>query len=123
MGALTQVREIVAMNLRSIPQRLGASLMIVITEVPRKGDTSGANVTLRGVEPNGFTLRPEVKLVAGRRFRPGLRELMVGDGAYTQFAGLDIGQRLRFRGSDWEIVGRFRSGDAHDSELWTDLGT
>ena len=30
MGALTQVREIVVMNLRSIPQRLGASLVIVI---------------------------------------------------------------------------------------------
>jgi putative ABC transport system permease protein len=201
MGALTQVREIVVMNLRSIPQRLGASLVIVIgiggvvgvlvamlsmsagldktltatgnpdraiilrggsngelasfmdrasgtlvkqdpgiargadglpaasgeiiviTEVPRKGDTSGANVTLRGVEPSGFSLRPEVKLVAGRRFRPGLRELMVGDGAFTQFAGLDIGQHLRFRGGDWLIVGRFRSGDAHDSELWTDLET
>jgi putative ABC transport system permease protein len=201
MSTATQIREIVLMNLRSIPQRLGASLVIVIgiggvvgvlvamlsmsagldktltatgnpdraiilrggsngelasfldrasatlvkqdpaiargpddlpaasgeiiviTEVPRKGDTSGANVTLRGVEPNGFVLRPEVKLVAGRRFRSGLREIIVGDGAFTQFAGLDIGEHLRFRGGDWLIVGRFRSGDAHDSELWTDLET
>jgi putative ABC transport system permease protein len=102
---------------------LGSGELIVVTEVPRRGDTSGANVSLRGVEPKGFALRPELRITAGRRFRPGLRELIVGDGAYTQFAGLDLGDHLRFRGGDWLIVGRFRSGDAHDSELWTDLET
>ena len=25
------------------------------------------------------------------------------------------------RGSDWTVVGAFQSGDAHDSELWTDI--
>ncbi|MEO7251018.1 MAG: ABC transporter permease [Arenimonas sp.] len=201
MSTLTQVREIVLMNLRSIPQRLGASFVIVIgiggvvgvlvamlsmsaglsktltatgnpnraivlrggsngelasfldrasntlikqdpaiaraddglpfasgeiiviTEVPRKGDTSGANVSLRGVEPKGFALRPELHLIEGRLFKPGLRELMVGDGAYQQFDGLDIGSKLKFRGSYWTVVGRFKSGDAHDSELWADLET
>jgi putative ABC transport system permease protein len=201
MSTLTQVREIVLMNLRSIPQRLGASLVIVIgiggvvgvlvamlsmsaglgktlnatgdperavvlrggsngelasfldraaatlirqdpaiaraqdglplasgeiivvTEVPRRGDTSGANVSLRGVEPKGFELRPELRIVEGRRFKPGLRELIVGAGAYTQFEGLEVGRRLKFRGSYWTIVGRFESGDAHDSELWVDLET
>jgi len=97
--------------------------IIVITEVPRPGDTIGANVSLRGVEAKGFLMRPEVQLVAGRRFRPGLRELIVGDGAYRQFQGLDVGQSLRFRGQGWTIVGRFKSGDAHDSEIWTDVET
>ncbi len=201
MSTFTQVREIVLMNLRSIPQRLGASLvivigiagvvgvlvamlsmsaglnktltatgdpdraivlrggangelasflerasvtqikqdpaiargadglpvasaeLIVITEVPRKGERSGANVSLRGVEPAGFTLRPELKLLEGRRFTPGLRELMVGKGAYTQFDGLQVGSRLKFRGSYWQVVGVFETGDAHDSELWADLET
>ncbi len=201
MSTVTQVREIVLMNLRSIPQRLGASLvivigiagvvgvlvamlsmsaglnktltatgdpdraivlrggangelasfleraavtqikqdpaiargadglpvtsaeLIVITEVPRKGERSGANVSLRGVEPAGFTLRPELKLLEGRRFTPGLRELMVGKGAYTQFDGLQVGSKLKFRGSYWSVVGVFETGDAHDSELWADLET
>ena len=201
MSTLTQVREIVLMNLRSIPQRLGASRVIVIgiggvvgvlvamlsmsaglgktlnatgdperavvlrggsngelasfldraaatlirqdpaiarakdglplasgeiivvTEVPRRGDTSGANVSLRGVEPKGFELRPELRIVDGRRFKPGLRELVVGAGAYKQFEGLEVGRQLKFRGSYWTIVGRFESGDAHDSELWVDLET
>ena len=201
MSTFTQVREIVLMNLKSVPQRLGASLVIVIgiagvvgvlvamlsmsaglnrtltatgdpdraivlrggangelasilersaatlirqdpaiargadglpmasselvvvADVPRKGDGSGANVTLRGVEPAGFALRPELKLLAGRRFTPGLRELMVGKGAFTQFDGLQVGSKLKFRGSYWVVVGVFETGDAHDSELWADLET
>ena len=95
----------------------------MIVEVPRRGDTSGANVTLRGVEPKGFVLRPEVHLLEGRLFKPGLRELIVGAGAYQQFDGLAIGNKLKIRGSYWTIVGRFQSGDAHDSELWADLET
>lgn len=102
---------------------LGSGEIIVITEVPRRGQRTGANVTLRGVEPNGFALRPEVRILEGRHFRPGLREIVVGRGAHEQFEGLDVGRELRLRGSDWRIVGIFESGDAHDSELWTDTGT
>lgn len=201
MGVLSQTREIVLLNLRSIPSRLGASLVIVvgiagvvavlvamlsmsrglsrtledtgapdrvvvlrggstvelssfldrasstlvrqdpavarlpsslpaasgeivvITEVMRPGQSSGANVSLRGVEPSGLALRDELRLVEGRLFRPGLRELIVGTSARSQFANLDPGSVLRFRGTDWKVVGVFASGDAHDSELWADLET
>ncbi|MFZ9310627.1 MAG: ABC transporter permease, partial [Arenimonas sp.] len=97
--------------------------LIVITEVPRKGQSSGANVSLRGVEPKGLSVRPELKLIAGRSFKPGLREIIVGKGAYTQFDGLQVGAKLKFRGSYWDVVGVFETGDAHDSELWADLDT
>jgi putative ABC transport system permease protein len=201
MSRMTQVREITLMNLRSIPDRLAASLVIVIgiagvvgvlvallsmsaglgqtlgstgepdqvvisrggsqgeissgisiagmtlikqdpaiargvdglplasgelvaiTEVPRPGQDSGANVSLRGLEPVGFELRPKYKLLEGRRFRLGVQELMVGVGAARQFEGLQVGRVLRFRGSDWTVVGHFESGGAYDSELWTDRET
>ena len=97
--------------------------LIVITEVPRKGQSSGANVSLRGVEPKGFDIRPELKILQGRKFKPGLRELMVGAGAYSQFDGLQVGSKLKFRGSYWDVVGVFETKDAHDSELWADLDT
>lgn len=97
--------------------------LIIVTEVPRVGQRSGANVSLRGVEPAGFVLRPELRLVEGRRFRPGLREVIVGAGAKRQFEGLQVGSTLRLRGSSWEIVGVFESGDAHESELWVDTET
>ncbi len=96
--------------------------VMVIAELVRKDDkNSGANITVRGVEPTAFALRPKLKIVAGRNFTPGLRELIVGSGVLRQFQGAEIGNVLRMRGSDWTVVGEFESGDAHDSELWTDI--
>ena len=101
---------------------LASAELMVIAELVRKDDVkSGANITLRGVEPDGFTLRPQVKIIAGRNFTPGLRELIVGRGVVAQFQGANIGQVVRMRGSEWTVVGEFASGDSHESELWTDL--
>ena len=94
----------------------------VIAELVRQGDkNSGANITVRGVEPKAFDLRPNLKIVEGRKFEPGLRELIVGRGVVRQFQGAGLGETVRMRGSDWKIVGIFESGDAHDSEFWADF--
>jgi putative ABC transport system permease protein len=88
----------------------------------RKDDVrNGANVTLRGVEPTAFALRPQLKIVAGRNFTPGLREIIVGRGVLAQFQGVNLGQVVRMRGSEWTVVGEFAAGDSHDSEMWTDI--
>jgi putative ABC transport system permease protein len=95
---------------------------MVIAELVRRDDVkNGANITVRGVEPAAFALRPQLKIVAGRPFTPGLRELIVGRGVVRQFQGADIGDTVRMRGSQWQVVGIFESGDAHDSEMWTDI--
>lgn len=112
----------IARGAKGLP--IASAELMVITEVPRKGQKQGTNVTLRGIEPAGFELRPELRIVAGRRPRPGIRELVVGKSAQAQFDGLDIGTRLNFRGSDWQIVGVFSSNaDAHESELIGDTET
>lgn len=103
---------------------LASAEVMVIAELVRKGDVdSGANITVRGVQPAAFALRPQLKIVAGRKYKPGLRELIVGRGVTSQFQGASVGQTLRMRGSDWVVVGEFESGDSHDSELWTDAET
>jgi putative ABC transport system permease protein len=100
--------------------------VMVITEL-RKGEgrqAASVNVALRGVEAAGLEMRPEVRLVEGRLFQPGLREVIAGRQATQQFEGVALGQVLHFRGSDWTVVGVFESGgDAHESELWTDADT
>lgn len=104
-------------------QPLAAAEMMVITELLKKGETrNGANVTLRGVEPASFVLRPQLHITEGRAFSPGLREIVVGRGVARLFEGAQVGQTLRMRGSDWTVVGIFDSGDANDSELWADVG-
>ena len=101
---------------------LASAELMVIAELVRTDDVkSGANITMRGVEPEGFALRPQLKIIAGRNFTPGLRELIVGRGVLAQFQGANIGQTLRMRGSEWQVVGEFASGDSHDSEMWTDI--
>jgi putative ABC transport system permease protein len=94
---------------------------VVIVDMPKKSTDSGANVTIRGVGPLWAALRPEIHIVSGRLFKPGLRELIVGRGAQSQFKGLDVGSHISLRGSDWTIVGTFESnGDSHESELLAD---
>jgi putative ABC transport system permease protein len=94
---------------------------VVVVDMPKKSNDSGANVTIRGVGPEGMALRPEIQLIAGRMFQRGLRELIVGSGAQAQFKGLDVGSHIALRGSDWTIVCAFFSnGDSHESELLAD---
>ncbi|HEV7444692.1 MAG TPA: ABC transporter permease [Steroidobacteraceae bacterium] len=96
--------------------------MTIIAELLRAGSLKDAsNITLRGVDPEAFALRPQLKIVEGRNFTPGLRELIVGRGVTRQFAGAGLGKAVRMRGSDWAVVGIFESGDANESELWTDI--
>jgi putative ABC transport system permease protein len=81
------------------------------------------NVVLRGIGPEGLTLRPEVKLIAGRTFRPAVRELIAGRAAQGQFRGLELGSVVTLRNSEWTVVGSFASGDALESGLLADAET
>jgi putative ABC transport system permease protein len=101
---------------------IGSAEMMIIAELLR-GDSAkdAANITVRGVEQDAFVLRPQLKIVEGRNFTTGLRELIVGRGVASQFKGAEMGSHVRMRGSDWTVVGVFESGDANESELWTDI--
>jgi len=92
--------------------------------VPDKRTGRDSFVMVRGVGPEAFTLRPEMKIVAGRMFKSGLNELIVGRSAQTRLEGLTVGSQVSLPQGDWTIVGVFESGgDAHESELLTDANT
>ncbi len=94
--------------------------LVVVASLPKKTTGTDANVELRGVGPGAWALRPNVRIVAGRRFTPGLRELIVGKRAVSQFQHTTLGSKLTLGGQPWTVVGEFDSGDEHDSELWGD---
>ena len=95
--------------------------LVVMVDLPRRGERHPNNVPFRGVQPAAFAIRNEVRLIEGRRFEPGVREVVVGRKAAAQFEGLAIGSRIAFRDSDWTVVGVFASGgDVHESEIWAD---
>ncbi|HEY5612220.1 MAG TPA: ABC transporter permease [Lysobacter sp.] len=92
-----------------------------VVNLPTMSDGTDANAQLRGVGVEAWALRPQVRIVKGRRFGAGLRELIVGQGAARQFRGLEVGNQIELANQQWTIVGMFASGDSHDSELWADV--
>jgi putative ABC transport system permease protein len=92
--------------------------------VVKKSNGLDAYVVLRGVGPEGFALRPEIKLVSGRMFRPATHELIVGKSALTQFEGLTVGSQVSLPEGDWTVTGSFESnGDEDESQLLADSET
>jgi putative ABC transport system permease protein len=76
---------------------------------------------VRGVTAMGLQLRPHVRIVDGRLFRPGSSEIIVGAAVARQFAGVQVGQSLSFAQRQWTVVGVFDAGrTAFDSEIWGD---
>jgi putative ABC transport system permease protein len=96
--------------------------LYTIADVPKRSTGSPANLVVRGVDANAFVVRPEFHIVAGRMFEPGKGELIAGKRASEEFTGIDLGSNVRFRDSDWTVVGIFQAdGDVHESEVWADV--
>ncbi len=201
MSSLTQIAAVSAMNIRSLPQRLGSSSVVVIgiagvvavlisvlamstgfirtlqrtgpenrAIVVRTGsstelisvltndaalaiaDSAGikkggdghplaspetllimnlskkngedASAPFRGITPTGFAVHPEIKIISGRAFQPGVTEMIVGKSAQRLYKGLDVGSKVLLRGAAWTVVGTFESGGSgRESELLADKQT
>ena len=96
--------------------------LFVIVDLKKKGAEATSNLPLRGVQPMSFNIRPELKIIEGRKFQSGTGEVIVGKGAFDQYEGLDIGDKIKIRDSYWTVVGIFSTdGDVHESEVWADL--
>lgn len=100
---------------------IASAELFVIVDVPKRNTGTDANVPLRGVEREAFAVRGNIEIVEGRTFREGRNEVIVGQGAANQFAGLEVGNRLRWGENTWEVVGIFTAGGSvYESEIWAD---
>jgi putative ABC transport system permease protein len=94
---------------------------LVIISVPRRDGTGEANVAVRGLTPMGMQMRPKIRIVEGRWFLPGQREITVSGSVARRFQDMQIGGRTWFGKGLWTVVGIFDAGGtSHDSEIWTD---
>ena len=95
---------------------------VVVIVLPRKDGTGEVNVTVRGMMPDGLELRSKVKLVEGRWFTPGQREVVVSESIHKRFSHANVGDSLAFGKGPWQVVGVFDAGgSAYDSEIWGDV--
>ncbi len=96
--------------------------VVVLVVMPKRGSNKPSNVTIRGLSPRGISLRPQVRITAGRMFRPGSAEVVAGSRISRGFQGARIGETLTLAGKTWTVVGTFDGeGSGFASELWGDV--
>ena len=96
--------------------------MYVLVDLPMAGSGTAANVPFRGIGPRGRAVRRQFRLTAGRMFRTGVYEVIIGRGAAANFRGLRLGDTVRLGSQAWQIVGFFADGGSvTESELWSDI--
>lgn len=95
---------------------------VVAIVLPRRDGTGEVNVIVRGMMQDGLELRPGVKLVEGRWFTPGQREVVVSESIHKRFAHANVGDSMQFGKGPWTVVGIFDAGgSAYESEVWGDV--
>jgi len=95
---------------------------VVVIVLPRKDGTGEVNVTVRGMMPDGLELRPSAKLIEGRWFQTGQREVVVSKSIRSRFSHANIGDTMEFGKGSWKVVGVFDAGgSAYESEIWSDV--
>jgi len=100
---------------------VSSELYLVVDGVKRSTKTN-ANLPLRGIGPQGATLRKGIKLIEGRMFSPGSNEIVVGKALLLEFEGFEIGKQVAFGTTRWTVVGVLDAGGSvFESEIWADL--
>ena len=96
--------------------------VFVLIPLPRPRDTTSvANVVVRGVGDQAWTVRNNLAVIAGNRPQSGRLEVCVGRKLLGRFEHLEIGSALRFAGRDWNVVCHFSAGgSAFESEIWAE---
>jgi len=94
---------------------------ITVVNLPSVEAPAGMNVTVRGMLPIGVSMR-DVTILQGEMFKPGLRQIVVGESIARRYPDARIGKQVRFGRGLWEVVGVFKVGEsASNSEIWVDL--
>ncbi|MBV8069069.1 MAG: ABC transporter permease [Acidobacteriaceae bacterium] len=98
-----------------------ASLEVVsVINLPNAENPLGNNLTVRGLSTRGVEMR-HLKLVAGRWFQPGEREVTVGKNIAKRYPVARLGTQLKFGRGLWTVVGVMDGGDsAVNSEIFAD---
>lgn len=106
---------------RDASEPLVSPEVVVIAAFPLKATGTDANVQVRGVSPEALKVRQKIRMLQGRFFGAGLNELVVGRNVPGTYAGLNLGDTVKFGGGTWKVVGVFDAGgSAFDSEVWCD---
>jgi putative ABC transport system permease protein len=96
--------------------------MITVINIASVDAPDGMNINVRGLNQIGIDMRKNLKLVSGRWFQQGKREVVVGESIAKRFPDAHLGGKLRFGRGSWDVVGVMSAGQsAVNSEIFADL--
>jgi len=102
-------------------QPLVSQELVNVANLPSSQNPKGMNVTVRGLSPVGIKMR-NVRLVTGRWFQSGKREVVIGKAVSDRYPSARMGNHIRFGKGDWEITGVMDGGESViNSEIWGDF--
>jgi putative ABC transport system permease protein len=99
-----------------------ATSMVNVDAIKKDGTRS--QTFLIGWTSGVKLVQPDVKIVEGRWYQPAVHEVVVSDPIRKMYRGMDIGDRINLRGTEWTVVGVFAGSDSlGDSVLRADAET
>jgi putative ABC transport system permease protein len=123
-GLSRENAQVLMADERVMPGKDGRPLaspeLVVVASLKRK-DGMDTNVTVRGTTQAAFDVRTGLSITEGRRFEPGLYEIVVGRKLQQRMQGMEVGKTIRLQRKDWTIVGILDAGGSgFESEIWGD---
>lgn len=118
------IEEAAVAVLRSSPEAVASTAeVVVLITAATVGRTGVTNVAVRGVMPESFQLRGQIRMIEGRNFMPGSDEVIVGKGIAKRLDGVKLGGEISLkRNRPVRVVGIFAAdGSSFESEIWGDL--
>jgi putative ABC transport system permease protein len=98
-----------------------ASAEIIVLITLDRASGGQAHVQVRGLGPLGLQLRPQIQMVEGRMFKPGVRECIVSRKVARRFTHCRLGERFLSGKNSWQVTGIFEAAKtAYESEIWMD---
>ena len=98
---------------------VAGELVVLINQERTSGGAT--NMMIRGISDKSMEMRPTIKVVDGRMFRSGLREVVISKTLSGKFKDTRLGDKLKIGNTRWDVVGLTdTSGTAYDSEVWVD---
>src|SRR5215467_6805335 len=103
-------------------QPLASEEVVLVVNLPSATNPNGNNITVRGLTPAGWEMREGLRIVSGRMFQTGRREVVVGKSVAAGYPDATLGKAIKFGRGDWEVVGIFDADkSALNSEILLDL--
>jgi ABC-type antimicrobial peptide transport system permease subunit len=111
----------IARDAKGEPQASLEFVTVILLESPEI--PSSINISVRGLTKDGFSMRgSDIRIVQGRKFQPGRREVVVGQSIANRYPMARLGKTLQFGKGEWRVVGVMNAGrSAANGEVFCDL--